>query len=87
MGTGFHLIHDDDDSVDNDANDANDDNDGNDDNDDSDDNDENDDNDDNDGNDIVNKTLSHPVWGLVSWWTQPALSGRPSSGISCLKNG
>ena len=72
MGTGFHLIHDDDDSVDNDANDANDDNDG---------------NDDNNENDIVNKNFPYPVWGLASWWTQPALSGRPSSGISCLKNG
>ena len=81
MGTGFHLIHDDDDSVDNDAND---DNDGNDDNDS---NDDNNDNDDNDENDIVNKNLPHPVWGLANWWTRPALSGRPSSGISCLKNG
>ena len=72
MGTGFHLIHDDDDSIDNDANDVNDDNDG---------------NDENDENDIVNKTLSHPVWGLASWWTRPVLSGRPSSGISCFKNG
>ena len=75
MGTGFHLIHDDDDSVDNDAND---DNDGN---------DDNEDNDENDENDIVNKTLPYPVWGLASWWTRPALSGRLSSGISCLKNG
>ena len=84
MGTGFQLTNYDGDNDDNNANDANDDND---DNDANDDNDDNDDNDENDENDIVNKTLPHPVWGLASWWTQPALSGRPSSGISCLKNG
>ena len=81
MDTGFQLTNYD---GDNDANNANDDSDANDDKVDSDDNDENDVNDE---DDIVNKNLPSPAWGLVSWWTQPALSGRPSSGISCLKNG
>ena len=81
MDTGFQLTNYD---GDNDDNNANDDNDANADNDDSD---HNDENDVNDENDIFKKNLPHPVWGLASWWTQPALSGRPSSGISCLKNG